>query len=412
MSPRRVLISLLVLAAIVLMAIYAMGSKDKLEPQIVILIGLDGFRSDYLEKYRPPTLSRLAAEGVTTSRMIPSFPSLTFPNLYTLATGLRPESHGIIGNSMYDPEFKAKFSLGSPAVKEGRWWGGEPIWLTAERQGLPSACMFWPGSEAEIGGRRPTDWRDYTDELSTHERVGTVLGWLERPEKERPRLITLYFHEVDSAGHRFGPDSLQTAQAVKDVDVALDQLLAGIKRLGLEKRVNFVCAADHGMTEVSPDRTISFQDLFTPEEMDVDSAGAVVGIRPKTGTPAEWVKRLSQLGSHFRVFLREEMPGQWHFRSHSRIAPIVMVADEGWSFVKRPLLSEPEKQNFYKATHGYPPELVSMGATFIAWGPAFRKSQNLAEFRNVEVYGLLCATLGIKPAANDGTDWLVPRVLR
>lgn len=377
----------------------------------MVMVGLDGFRADYLEKFSPPVLQGLAREGVTSPRMNPSFPSLTFPNLYTLATGQRPARHGIVGNNMYDPEFDAKFSLGSPAVKDGRWWGGEPVWLTAERQGLRSACMFWPGSEAEIGGRRPQDWRDYDGSVTAEDRVDTVLGWLARPEEERPRLVTLYFHEADSAGHKHGPDAPETASAVAVVDQSIGRLLQGISRLGLEDRVHLVLVADHGMTEVSPDRTIVLSALIDPETVDVDSTGAVSGLRPRQETPARLVERLREKGGPFKAYLQQELPPAWQFTGHRRIAPVVLVADEGWTFVRRPVRADEERATFNKATHGYPPELTSMGATFIAWGPGYRKGVQIAAFDNTEVYGLVCATLDLQPAPNDGTGWLVKQVL-
>lgn len=412
MSPRRVLLFLLATSALAALGIYAWGLLPKpANNRIVIVVGLDGFRSDYLLKFQPPALSKLAAEGVTTSRMIPSFPSLTFPNLYTLVTGLRPARHGIVGNSMYDPEFDAKFSLGSPAVKEGRWWGGEPVWITAERQGIRSACMFWPGSEAEIQGRRPHDWRDYDGSVSAEKRVTTVLEWLGRPETERPRLVTLYFHEADSAGHKYGPDAPETAEAVKVVDQSLGQLMAGIKQLGLDDRVHLICVADHGMTEVSPDRIINLADLIDLKTTEVDSTGAVSGLRPKGETPEALVAKLNQSGARYKAYLASEVPEQWHFKDHRRIAPVILVADEGWSIVRKPVRTDEERRTFLKATHGFPPELPSMGATFIAWGPAYRRIASVPEFANTEVYSLICATLGIEPAENDGTGVLLPGVL-
>ncbi|WP_009962097.1 nucleotide pyrophosphatase/phosphodiesterase family protein [Verrucomicrobium spinosum] len=412
MSARRVLIFLLAATALVALGIYAWGLLPKPEnKRIVIVVGLDGFRSDYLQKFQPPLLNKLAGEGVTTPRMIPSFPSLTFPNLYTLVTGLRPARHGIVGNSMYDPEFDAKFSLGSPAVKEGRWWGGEPVWITAERQGVRSACMFWPGSEAEILGRRPHDWRDYDGSVTAEKRVATVLDWLGRPDAERPRLVTLYFHEADSAGHKYGPNAPETAEAVKMVDQALGKLLTGIHQLGLEDKVHLICVADHGMTEVSPDRVINLAALIDIKTVEVDSTGAVSGLRPREGTPEELVAKLNHPEARFKAYLASDMPARWHFTGHRRIPPVVLVADEGWSIVRKPVRTEEERRTFLKATHGFPPELPSMGATFIAWGPSYRRGVSVPEFANTEVYSLICATLGIVPAANDGVGVLSTGVL-
>jgi predicted AlkP superfamily pyrophosphatase or phosphodiesterase len=380
---------------------------------VVIFVGIDGLRSDYLEKFQPPNLSQLAEDGVYARRMEASFPTLTFPNFYTLATGLRPERHGIIGNNMFDPEFGEKFSLGSPSVQEGKWWGGEPVWVTAQKHGLRAACMFWPGSEAEIGGMRPWEWRKFDYKVTPEDRVRTVLDWLAKPEAERPRLITLYFHEADTAGHKFGPDSPETAAAVATVDAAVGQLREGVHRLGLDGVVNYVIVSDHGMTELSPERVIVLSEMIDLNTVNVDFSGAVAGLRPHDAAEEKAVyEALAAKASqgHFKVFRREEMPERLHFRAHRRIPPIVLLADEGWMIIREPLTSV-TRGLFQKATHGFDPELPSMGATFIAEGPAFKKGVRLPVFENIHVYNLLCALLGLPPAKNDGDRRLLDQTL-
>ena len=381
------------------------------EGRIVILVGLDGFRWDYLEKFQPPVLMEMARRGVTTPTMVPSFPTLTFPNFYTLATGLRPENHGIIANSMFDPEFEARFSLGSPAVQEGRWWGGEPIWITAEKQGVRAACMFWPGSEAEIGGWRPSDWRKYQHTMPPEERVDTVLDWLARPPAERPRLITLYFHEADSAGHRYGADAPETAAAVAQVDLALGALQDGVRRLGLEDAVNYVIVSDHGMTGVSPDRVIALDQILDLETVQVDFAGAVAGLRPRQGTVDDLYAALSVQPTNYQVFRREDLPERLHFRSHRRIPPVVLIPDEGWMVVREAPRSEGARRAFLRATHGFDPALPSMGALFIASGPALRRGVILPPFENIHIYSLVCTLLGLHAAPNQGDTRLGDRAI-
>lgn len=380
-------------------------------PSVVVYVGVDGFRWDYLEKFQPPNLTQLAKAGVRAERMEASFPTLTFPNFYTLATGLRPEHHGIIGNSMFDPEFQEKFSLGSPAVQEGKWWGGEPIWVTAQKQGLRSACMFWPGSEAEISGVRPWEWRKFDYKVTPDDRVRTVLDWLALPEAERPRLITLYFHEADTAGHKFGPDSPETKDAVALVDAAIGTLREGVHRLGLADVVNYVIVSDHGMTELSPDRVIPLSEKIDLAKVNVDFSGAVAGLRPHEGENVEEIyQALAAKPDHYKVYRREEIPERLHFRAHRRIPPIVMIADEGWMITREPLTNV-TRGIFQKATHGFDPALPSMGATLIADGPAFKKGVTLPPFENIQVYNLLCATLGLKPAKNDGDRRLLDQVM-
>jgi predicted AlkP superfamily pyrophosphatase or phosphodiesterase len=379
---------------------------------IVLLIGLDGFRADYLEKFQPPNLSELAKQGVRTESMTASFPTLTFPNFYTLATGLRPEHHGIIGNSMFDPEYHAKFALHDPSVQDGRWWGGEPIWVTAEKQGLRSACMFWPGSEAEIAGKRPWEWRKFDAGVTVEERVRVVLDWLALPEPERPRLITLYFHEADTAGHRFGPDAKETAEAVAGVDAALGQIREGVHRLGLDGVVHFVIVSDHGMTEVSPDRVVALSALLDLTKVQVDFSGSVAGLRPREGTTADEIyQALAAKPEHYQIFRREEMPERLHFRDNRRIPPLVLIADEGWTIRPNPVTSPAARAIFPKGAHGFNPDLPSMKALFLAAGPTFRNT-TVPVFENIHIYHLLCATLGLEPAKNDGDDRLVREILK
>ncbi len=402
--------ALLLLISVFFLPVACRKAPDASE-RIVIMVGVDGFRWDYLQKFRPPNLLRLAEQGVTAERMTPAFPSLTFPNFYTLATGLRPEHHGIIGNTMFDPDFNAKFALGSPSVQESRWWDGEPIWVTAENQGVRTACMFWPGSEAEIAGVRPSEWRKFQHDFSPEDRVQSVLEWLTVPLDKRPRLITLYFHEADTAGHRFGPDSRETAEAVVKVDTAIGNLLEGIRKLNLADRTNLLIVSDHGMTEVSPDRTIALSALVDLKEVQIDFSGAVAGLRPLRGTVDELSAKVSAHQTHFRVYRREEMPERLHFRHHRRIPPLVLLPDEGWLIVPRPPLDDPGGKPIQRATHGFDPELASMGALFIASGPAFRSGVTLPPFENIHVYNLVCAVLGLHPAANDGGQFLIDQAM-
>ena len=379
---------------------------------IVILIGVDGFRADYLEKFQPPNLVQLAKDGVRADSMTASFPTLTFPNFYTLATGLRPARHGIIGNAMFDPEFGARFALGEPSVQDGRWWSGEPIWVTAEKQGVRSACMFWPGSEAEIAGKRPWEWRKFDSKMSPDERVRVVLDWLSRPEAERPRLITLYFHEADSAGHRFGPDAKETADAVALVDTAIGQLREGVHRLGLDGTVQYVIVADHGMAEVSPDRVVALSSLLDLNKVQVDFTGAVAGLRPREGVSVDEIyQTLAAQQGNYAVYRKEEVPEELHFRDHRRIPPLVLIAKEGWYIQHNPV-TPASRASFPKGAHGFVPSLTSMNALFVASGPAFRPGVTVPVFENVQIYNLLCATLGLKPAKNDGDNRLVQQVLK
>ena len=381
-------------------------------PGPLILISIDGFRWDYLQKYDAPTLRQLAAAGVHAKRLTPSFPSKTFPNHYTLVTGLRPESHGIVSNNFYDPTLKRSFAMSSPVNNtEGVWWGGEPIWITAEKQGVRSACFFWPGSEAENHGRHPAFYRPFEKQLDSAARVDGLLQWFALPEAQRPRLATLYFDLVDTAGHRFGPDAPETATAVREADQAIARLLAGLTKLGLRKSASLVIVSDHGMTPIDAEKIIFLEDLMPVSTVQVESLGPNGGVRPKTGTAAELVAQIrAKHAPHLQVFLREEVPERLHYRNNPRIPPVVLMADEGWNIESK--LGWPNRKARYdRGTHGYDPATSNMGALFIASGPVFKRGVKIDDVVNIQIYNLLCAALGVQPAPNEGDQSLVQAAL-
>jgi len=379
----------------------------------VILVSLDGFRWDYLDRPEAVNLHRLASEGVRAERLTPSFPSKTFPNHYTVATGLRPGRHGIVANNMYDPEFDAEFALRNrDAVGDGRWWGGEPIWVTAERQGLISAAFFWPGTEAEIAGVRPTHWRPYEHSTPHVDRVDQVVEWLQLPEDERPSLITLYFSDVDSAGHDEGPaPGDQLNEAIAKVDASMGRLLEEIAALDHREGIQLVIVSDHGMAETSAERVIALDDYIDLDDVRVVDWTPVLALRPKPSEVDRIYEQLSGAHPHLQIYRREASPEEWAYREHRRIAPILGVADEGWTVTRRERI-ETCPTCFDGGTHGYPPEVESMGGIFIAWGSKFQNCLRIDPFDNIHVYELLCRLLAIDPAPNDGSLDVLRATLR
>lgn len=377
----------------------------------LILVSIDGFRWDYLEKYEAPTLTRLAQEGVRARRLNPSFPSKTFPNHYTLVTGLRPGRHGIVANWFHDPALGENFTM---ARTETTWWdGGEPIWITAEKQGVRSACLFWPGSESELQGRRPTHYLPFDKKLAPTERVDRLLAWLEQPATARPRFLTLYFDHVDDAGHQHGPDSPETRAAVARADAAVARLLDGLGRLGLRDAANLVIVSDHGMAATSPERVIFLEDLMDLSQVAVEASGPYAGVRPKGSVSAAALAAgiRAQAPGRVQVYLREEMPERLHYNRGERIPPVLLLTDTGWCFERKtgwPAL----RQRYSKGNHGWDPATPDMGALFIGHGPAFRRQVLLPAAENVDVYPLLCAALGLQPAPNDGSDGLARAALQ
>ena len=381
-------------------------------PGPLILVSIDGFRWDYLQKMDAPVLKQLAAEGVHAKRMTSSFPSLTFPNHYTIVTGLRPEHHGIVANTFYDPLLHERFNFKTrESSTDPRWWaGGEPVWITAEKQGVRSACFFWPGSESENHGSHPSFFKPFDKSLSCAQRVDGVLAWLDLPPEQRPRFCTLYFDLVDSRGHLFGPDAPETADAVKEVDDAIGRLLAGLTKRKLRAKTNLVIVSDHGMEPISADRSILLDDYVDLNSIDIDFVGANAGLRPKTGTAQELVEKFRGKHPQLSAWVRDEVPESLHYRASGRIAPVVLSAAPGWTILSRDFLRI-KRLTFERGGHGYDPASPNMGALFIANGPSFQRGRMIDNVENIHVYNLLCAVLGLEPAPNDGDDRLVREAL-
>lgn len=380
------------------------------EERILILVSLDGFRTDYPHKHKSPNLSRLATEGVRAEKLIPCFPSMTFPNHQTIVTGWRPARHGIIHNNFSDPRTKQTFAFNKAELQGPEWWGGEPIWATAIKQGRRANVLYWPGTGTKMADLLPTEWKSYEAKPTPNEIVDHGLTWLEQPKEKRPNLVMLYFHHVDSAGHKYGPTSPEVAASVAEVDAALGRLVEGLRRLRLEAVANLVIVSDHGMTDISTERMIFLGDIVKPETVQVEFSGAVAGLRPLDGNVDALYEQFKRNENHFRTYREETMPNEYHFRKNPRIPPVMLVAEDGWYLSNRPV-AEQKARAFNKATHGYDPQCDSMGATFVAWGPAFRQKTTIKPVENVHLYNFFCATLGLKPSPNDGDDEIVRAVL-
>ncbi|MGA0919085.1 MAG: ectonucleotide pyrophosphatase/phosphodiesterase [Gemmatimonadaceae bacterium] len=379
----------------------------------VLLIGLDGFRADYLERPAAVHLRTLAARGVRAERMIPAFPSKTFPNHYSIVTGLTPEHHGIVANAMRDSVLGLFRLSDRSAVQTSAWWGGEPIWVTAERQGRRAATYFWPGSEAAIGGVRPSWWDPYDGNRPNAERERQVLEWLALPADSAPAFIALYFSDTDDAGHRHGPDAPQVDSAIARVDSAVGRLVAGIARLGLTDQVNIIVVADHGMAAVAPERTIVLDDYLDLTTVEIVDLNPVAMISPRDGDVDRVMRALQGRHPHLHVYRRGETPLAFRFRAHPRITPIVAIADDGWSIVARgPRTREGAVGAVRGGAHGYDPQLPSMAALFIAAGPGIAQGRTVPAFQNIHVYPLMAELLRLRPAPTDGALDSVRTILR
>ncbi len=378
----------------------------------MLLIGLDGFRADYVDRPAAVRLRALAARGVRAERMVPAFPSKTFPNHYTIVTGLTPEHHGIVANAMEDAAL-GEFRTGDhPAVRDARWWGGEPIWVTAERQGRRSAIHFWPGSEAPIGGVRPSWYERYDHDRPRAARVQRVLEWLAMPEPDAPAMLALYFADTDDAGHAHGPDAPEVDSAIAKVDSAVGAIVDGIARLGLTDVVNLIIVADHGMVRSDHEHLIDIEDYLDTSMAHIVDWTPVAAIQPKPGQEARTYAALKGRHPHLQVYRKGEVPARHRFNAHPRITPIVAIADEGWTITSRAWATRRRAERWVGGQHGYDAELPSMGAVFIAAGPGIAEGRVVPPFRNVHVYPLMAHLLGLRAAPSDGALDSVRGMLR
>jgi predicted AlkP superfamily pyrophosphatase or phosphodiesterase len=366
----------------------------------LVLISLDGFRADYFDRADVPNVARVLRNGTRARALVPVFPSLTFPNHYSLVTGLRPDRHGIVANSFFDSARNETYSMGLPAtVGDGSWYGGEPIWVTAERQGMVTACYFWPGSEAAIGGIRPTIWTRYDGSVANDVRVDTVLEWLRLPDQRRPKLITLYISDVDGASHRHELGSDDIDAAIRAVDRALGRLLDGIETLAVRDRLFLVVTSDHGMADTQLDRVVALDDLVDMGLVRLAEDGPVGNVHVHDAARVREVRdRLNRgLGARGRAYLRAEVPARLHYRASPRIGDIVVIMNEGYVIEtaerrKRRTRLEPF------GTHGWDPALPAMRAVFAVAGPGIRVGATVPEVDNIDVYPFLTELLGLRPA--------------
>jgi predicted AlkP superfamily pyrophosphatase or phosphodiesterase len=406
-----------------------------------ILVSLDGFRADFLKRGITPRLNAFIEEGVSPIYMLPSFPSVTFPNHYTLVTGLYPESHGIVGNTFWDPVMQEEFFYTKPEKSmQPKWWGGEPLWVTAEKQGVRTAIHMWPGSEAHIMALEPSFLDTYNSKEPLPSKVRRVLELLDKPgpendnvpvEEMRPQFIAAYVPNVDADGHKYGPNSTEIRKTIADVDNMLDQLFTGLEDRNLTQIVNVVVVSDHGMATTNVDRLIQLEDLVDPNMIEHIDGWPLYGLRPKD--PADLQGLYDNLASeaaknpNFNVYLRDvNMPERYHFSRNERIAPLWIVPKTGWAIVTKEEFNIQEgkaKGLVYqpRGLHGYDHEHPLMRAIFVARGPSFEHAPNsrVEVFRkssfvyysrpkltypeNIEVYNILCDSLNLTPKPNNGS---------
>jgi len=372
----------------------------------VILISIDGLRSDYIDWYETPNMDRLIADGAHANEgMKPVYPSKTFPNHYSIVTGLYPSNHGIVSNSMYDDEMDDTFAISDrEAIENPQWWSeGEPIWTAVQKQGGHSATYFWVGSETPFDGIRPDFWYPYDGSVPAEDRVDQVLTWLDMPENERPRFISAYFSSVDGAGHAYGPENELTGQAVTEIDTVIGRLIAGLEDRDIYNSVNIIIVADHGMSQLSPERVIALDEYINLDDLVHIDGSPVIGLHPVDGRTEAVFNALNNAHPNMHVYLKEDFPERFHYFGNNRIPGIIGYIDDGWSLARTREFADQNPNRYTGGTHGYDNELESMRATFIAHGPAFRHGVTIAPFLNIEIYNAMASIMKIEPSPNDGT---------
>ncbi len=374
------------------------------DPAPIILISMDGFRWDYLDRVATPNLDYLSEMGVTATAMIPVFPSLTFPNHLSIITGRYPENHGIVHNRMWDGVFQEWYTIGagSAPVADGKWYEAEPFWVTVEKAGLIAAIYHWPGSEAEIMGYRPSHYYLFDPAVTNTTKVDKVLEWLDLPAAERPAFIAIYFNDANYYGHLLGVQGNALDSVIQGLDDDIGQLLAGLEQRGIVDGVNIIVVADHGMVDLDEQQVIFLDDYITLQNLEYYSLGPLSFISPPVSDVEAIYNALHNAHPNFNVYLKDALPAHHHYGNHRRIPAIVGIPDEGWYVLTRSYF-----QNFglggRLATHGYDPLISSMQAIFLAAGPHFKKGLTVPKFENIHIYELLTHILNLQAAPNDGS---------
>lgn len=363
---------------------------------VVLMISIDGFRYDYLDKIKPPNLLKIAEAGVRAEGLVPSFPTLTFPNHISLVTGLTPGHHGIVSNFFYDEKLQKTYGMSDKtAVNDPSWYRGEPLWAAVEKSGMLAATYFWVGSESKIAGVDPTYLVPYDGSIPNMKRGEQVIEWLSLPEKSRPHFVALYFSDVDSAGHKHGPDSVEVKNAVLEIDAVIGKVYDELGKLNIPLQI--IIVSDHGMEEVSTDRLIYLNQLSDMKPFTSVEQGALINLYSDDEAQIEKTyHELRKVQKNFTVYRRKQLPYRWFYTDAHRVGDLVVVADPGYYLkVQQSFSNKPEKLN--AATHGWDNNYKNMRGLFIAQGSLIRSKQRIKPFANVHVYPFVLNLLGLKP---------------
>ncbi len=389
-----------------------MNLSEHLAKPYVVLVSIDGFRSDYIERYQADQILKIGERGIRAQSLVSVFPSLTFPNHYSIITGRYPENHQLVSNTILDKKESRTYKIGdSSEVTSGHWYEGEPIWVVAERAGMLSASFYWVGSEAPIHGVRPTYFKSYDESVPHRARMEQIVRWLELPAEHRPHFLTLYFSSIDSAGHRFGPESEEVRHRVAEINRDLGILVELLSQIQLP--INLIVVSDHGMVGVDPHKVIALNQLVDDSQMISVGSGAVVHLFLKGekggATLDQTYRRLRKIEKrhHFQTYVRSKIPDRFHLKKAKRVGDLVLIADPFYYFVDHLGAQLP------KASHGWDPERPEMQGIFLAEGPQIQPSSKMiSSFENIHIYPFILKMLGLStPTPYDGQIEVLGRYL-
>lgn len=373
-----------------------------------ILISFDGFRWDYANRGFTPNLEFIKNNGVHALSLKPCFPSKTFPNHFSIVTGMYPQNHGIIANNFLDPVTGELYKVGdTTSVRNPKWYKGEAIWETAKRQGIITASYFWPGSEVDLEYRRPTYYEKYDHNRNYTERINGILNWLNLPINNRPKFITLYFDATDTYGHRYGTNSVELNNSILSLDSLIGKLFNGLREINLYDSTNVIIVSDHGMIDISNERIINIDEILYEHKPKLIDFGPVMYVLPEENEIDNIYKKLKSTENHFKVYKRNEIPEYFHFSKNPCISDIVLIAEPGWSLMTSKDVSRYQNMNS-GGNHGYDNNTVDMHGIFFAIGPDFKQGYTSGTIENIDIYPLLAKILRIFP--NNNIDGKLERI--
>ncbi len=398
-----------VILILAILAIFTACKKEETnqEQPYLIVISLDGFRWDYTQNATTPTFDSLQKAGVVAESLKASFPTKTFPNHYTMATGLYPDHHGIVLNGFYDPDMYKHYSLSDRvSIADGSFYGGEPIWVSAELQQMKAATLFWVGATAEIKNIRPSFWSYYDEDLSFESRIDSIYQWLSLPDSERPHLIMAYYHEPDLTGHIKGPESLELMYKVEEIDSYLGKLFSQLRDLKIYDQLNFIITSDHGMNAISAERQIILDQIIDTADIEYwDGWNPNYNLKVKEGMLDKVFNQLNSEQLNYQVWKHGELPERLHYGNNIRTHDLIIVPNEGWS-----IYWSWANSNSLGA-HGFDNDVKDMHAIFYAAGPAFKSDYVHPTFENVNLYALFAEILKLQQAETDGSIENVKQML-